>query len=393
MRFPRLVAVIAVATLTAAPAASGAVAAVGVAGVSNYSFLASVSCPSAMRCMAVGASTDATGGSRTLAERWDGTSWSIVATFNLGGPRANNHLWSVSCASATSCAAVGDTYGGAVPLAEQWNGAAWSLVRAPLPAGARRATLTSVSCPDPSNCIAVGSVNDNSGITPTTLVEAWNGSRWSVVPNPNPPGAIASGFWAVNCDATSSCTAVGNTAEGPGAETTLVEHGNGSAWAIVASPGVPGTETSLEAVACRSASACTATGAIYRSGSNSYTAAPLVERETNGAWRVIPAPSPTGTSYDQLGGVACVRARCIGVGSAESTTAISTLVESGTAHPWSITPSPNASGPLSAFAGISCPTDTHCIAVGDNDSGNGTRLPFSEESNGSVWTVLTTPNP
>jgi len=363
-------------------------------GTSRYTFLAGVSCTGKADCMAVGASTSATGGGRTLAERWNGTTWRIIPTFDLGGARSTNRLSSVSCVSPISCSAVGSAFGGRTPVAEQWNGAAWSLVRAPLPSGAGNGSLESVSCTTPSDCTAVGSINDNSGLPPANLIEHWNGLRWSVVPGPDPAGATVSNLWAVSCRAGAGCTAVGDSAAGPGTETTLVEHGVGSSWVVVPSPGVPGAQTSLQAVDCVSASRCTAGGYIYRTGPNGLTGSTLVEREVDGTWSTVSSPDPVGTSYDGFGGVSCVSAsRCLGAGSAQSPTGVATLVEQGTGSRWTIAPTADDSGPLNAFGGISCPSPTSCMAVGDHDPGDGTRLPLAEQWDGSTWVIVATPNP
>jgi len=61
----------------------------------------------------------------TLAEVWDGTSWSSRPTPNPKDPGTNGSVLSgVSCASATACMAVGHYYAG---LAEAWNGTSWSI--------------------------------------------------------------------------------------------------------------------------------------------------------------------------------------------------------------------------------------------------------------------------
>jgi hypothetical protein len=64
----------------------------------------------ASACSAVGQSGPATAGSVTLAEMWDGTSWSIQATPNVipaGMMLASSHLSSMSWTAATGCTAVG----------------------------------------------------------------------------------------------------------------------------------------------------------------------------------------------------------------------------------------------------------------------------------------------
>ena len=65
-------------------------------------------------------------GTRTLAEAWNGSSWSILWTPNVAS-QGQNVLSGVSCVSQSSCVAVGESYdnnlpGSGDPLVEAWNG-------------------------------------------------------------------------------------------------------------------------------------------------------------------------------------------------------------------------------------------------------------------------------
>src|SRR5665213_892968 len=94
--------------------------------------LRSISCTSATACTAVG-DYDSGSAYQTLVERWNGTTWSIVTSPNTGTTQ-DNVLYGVSCTSATACTAVGyDSLasGYAQTLAEQWNGTTWSIVTSP----------------------------------------------------------------------------------------------------------------------------------------------------------------------------------------------------------------------------------------------------------------------
>ena len=107
-----------------------------------YSWLTGAACTSPTSCVAVG-SYDLYGGppaynfiaSRTLAERWNGKIWSIVVT-----PNPTNHvrLNAVSCSGAASCVAVGQyaatQQGASKTLVERWDGKSWSIVASPNPA-------------------------------------------------------------------------------------------------------------------------------------------------------------------------------------------------------------------------------------------------------------------
>jgi hypothetical protein len=73
----------------------------------THSVLSSVSCPTSSACTAVGSYVNSSGSEVTLAEIWNGTSWSVQSTPNPSQATATA-LSSVSCISATLCTAVGD---------------------------------------------------------------------------------------------------------------------------------------------------------------------------------------------------------------------------------------------------------------------------------------------
>lgn len=79
----------------------------------------------------------------------------------------------MSCTSASACTAVGDYSNSAtrVTLAERWNGTTWSIQHTPNPP--QGGILNGVSCPSASACTAVGgSSNSTTGVT---LAEGWSG--------------------------------------------------------------------------------------------------------------------------------------------------------------------------------------------------------------------------
>jgi hypothetical protein len=219
--------------------------------------LSGVSCVSASACTAVGESGTGTGAS--LVERGNGTKWSIQHIPNPTGASSTD-LDAVSCVSASVCTAVGSyTKGNSysyMTLAERWNGTKWSIQQTPNPSGG--GALFGVSCASASACIAVGEYND--GHAEAMLAERWNGTKWSIQPTPNQTGASVIAVPGVSCASVRACTAVGETSEG-----TLAERWNGSKWSIQPTPTTGGADNYLEGVSCASASVCTAVG-NYESG-------------------------------------------------------------------------------------------------------------------------------
>jgi beta-xylosidase len=183
----------------------------------------------------------------TLVEQWNGTKWSIMSTPNPLGFEAS-YLNGVSCTGATACTAVGNSFTGTVfsPLVEQWNGTKWSIVSSAKPVGAATSYLVSVACTGATACWAVGYWSGGT-VADATLVEKWNGTKWTIVSSPNRPGLnFLSG---VACTGATACTAVGNSDHPP--ISTLVEQWNGTKWSIVSSPNPVGSSNSaLQGVSC-----------------------------------------------------------------------------------------------------------------------------------------------
>jgi hypothetical protein len=269
------------------------------------SFLFGVSCTAPTGCTATGYSTDTFGDQSTLAERWNGTSWTIQAT---PSPSGRDILFGVSCTSATACTAVGtsqNALGLEVTLAESWNGTNWAIQPTPNPKGATLSTLAGVSCRSTTPvCTAVGYVINSAG-NYVALAERWNGTSWRIQPTPNPSGAKSNTLDAVSCPAASNCTAVGDAANSAGAEITLAEHWNGTSWTIQPTPSPNGAKFSgLNGISCPSAAACTAPGTYVDSAGADKT---LAEYWDGVSWAIQPTPNPTGTR-SQVGGVSCASA-------------------------------------------------------------------------------------
>jgi hypothetical protein len=192
--------------------------------------LQAVSCSTASRCTAVGYHGDRFGDG-TLVESWDGRRWSAVPSPNAN-PANNNELLGVSCAGGRSCLAIGWYQrvfdGPELTLAETWNGTRWSIVASPSPGTPRFSdSLTGVSCTGPANCVSVGGQALQVGFA-KTLIETWDGRRWHPTRSPNPwPAQELSG---VACTSGSSCEAVGDAASPTDniPDKTLVETGNSS---------------------------------------------------------------------------------------------------------------------------------------------------------------------
>lgn len=241
--------------------------------------LRGVDCPSNNWCMAVGAAKlRNAGGFRTLAERWNGRSWSLLKTRNPGSGPFGSELITVACGSTRACVAVGDlvnTAGHSIALAEHWNGKGWTSQLPPLPAGALVSKLVGVSCSGPTSCEAVGYYVTSATSGYRGFADSWDGRSWKLQTFPAPAGAIQTLPIDVSCVAATDCTAVGEAINGHGTEVTLAAKLNGTVWEVQPTPKPRGASISLfNAASCTSRASCVAVGA---SGSSTRQL-PLAER-------------------------------------------------------------------------------------------------------------------
>jgi hypothetical protein len=347
--------------------------------------LLGVSCTAATSCIAVGDN-----GSASVAVRWNGVLWSTTLTADPSSAQVSA-LDAVSCASSTGCVAVGayiSSGGATLPLVQTWNGKAWTRQSPPIPAAAVETHLLGVSCTSPSACTASGQYVDRDGLS-FTLVEAWNGTAWTIVPSPTPDGALASLFRAASCTAASACIAVGTTVDIAGADVALAEQWDGTAWSIQSIPSPPNAaDTELRGVACSAPTSCIAVGHTTSQG-------PAVAELWNGtAWTLQTVPMPASAQFSALTAVSCtVAGPCTAVGvdtdSAGTGHALA-LAWSGTS--WSLESVASPTGARSSYlGGVSCSGTSACTAVGSYVDSTGVQRPLAERWDGTAWTVQATP--
>jgi hypothetical protein len=149
---------------------------------STQSALVGVSCTSTSACTAVGLYYPHGKPQRSLVETWNGKRWAIMSTpSKADGIQLNG----VSCRSRTACTAVGlyDSPHSQSSVAEAWNGRRWTIEATPNPsnAGPAGTRLNGDSCASPTSCVAVGSYYNHANDA-LTLAEALTGKRWSIKP-------------------------------------------------------------------------------------------------------------------------------------------------------------------------------------------------------------------
>jgi hypothetical protein len=354
---------------TAASALTRTTPAAAVAGT-----LTAVSCASASNCIAVGhRSATSTSGATTLAEKWNGTKWSVVTSANPSGS-TSAELLGVACTAAKSCMAVGEYFasGSGLPLAETWNGSKWSLVAAPAPSGSTGAGLEAIACTSATSCQGVGSSMDD------TLAENWNGTAWSIVSSPSPNPAKPNVLSGVSCASASLCWAVGYDFP-TNYSGSLTEKWNGKKWSVVSTPNSKSGE--LIGDDCASSTACLAVGI-----NNKLFA--IAQSWAGTKWVTAAPAKPKGTASSELNGVSCATtSACESVGNYYNSTVTATLGESWNGTKWAVQTMPSVSGSsYASLGGVSCVTSSDCWAAGTSfASSSGAASPLLEQWNGTSW--------
>ncbi len=284
-------------------------------------------------------------------------------------------LSGVTCPRATSCWAVGDQTASGVTrtLIEHWNGTKWSLKASPSVAGSADTFLSGVSCSARLNCWAVGGATLGS-TRQEPIAEHWNGRKWSLAVLPEPAGLAADGLAGVWCPGATRCWAAGSAARRVGAALRpLAEHWTGKKWSVVATR-ASGGFSDLGGVFCRRDTNCWAVGGGAVGG--------LAEHWNGRRWSVAATP-PTGGG---LSGVWCPGTDCFATGNSGYPTAIAELWNG---KKWSGTlTAPLPPGTLSALPAVSCATSINCFAVGVENVQT-----LIEHWRGSKWVQVKSPNP
>jgi PASTA domain/Divergent InlB B-repeat domain len=393
--------------------------------------VSSISCPSDGNCSAVGSYKDNAGNTEGLLLTETAGSWEVgveaVLPANANPTKPDAGLWSVSCASAGNCSAVG-TYNDdmgtssvldnteALLLTE--TAGRWSAgVEAALPADAspyRHVQWGSVSCSSAGNCTAAGEYDGVGGSFHGLLLTETDGS-WAPAVEPVPPVPNASTWLqSVSCASAGNCTAVGGYYFVPSGGGALLMTETDGSWA-------PGVEADLPAgaatltqsaelfsVSCASVGNCSAVGlydiqeVVTGRDQEEERAKGVLLTETAGSWAqgveaALPANAdgPDALDYASLSQVSCASAGdCSAVGHYYDSSRVSHgLLLSEAAGSWApgveaVVPTATDQG--SGLGSVSCTSAGNCSAVGYYSSGSSSGGLLVTETAGS-WAPAVEP--
>jgi hypothetical protein len=296
--------------------------------------------------------------------------WGTVPSPNAGF--APNKLSAVAVLSSTDVWAAG-SFGdllSPLPLVEHWDGTDWSVV--PNPPGIRDSELLGVAAVSANDVWFVGGYAN----TGDSLIMHWDGTRLSVVRNPNP--GTFNRLYAVTVVSATDIWAVGEFNSGFVSE-TLIEHWNGTRWRVVRSPTKSGDYTSLLGVTAVSASDIWAVG---DAGTRTFAV------HWDGArWRRVRTPSP--------GSIATLKAVSGAAGNdvwAVGDSSQGTLTAHWDGSVWSVVPSPDPGAFVNDLHGVEALAQDDVWAVGIFDVGGDWRT-LALHWDGATWSTAPSPSP
>jgi len=227
--------------------------------------------------------------------------WSEMPT-----PPGANSLYGVAAITHSEVWAVGSHYDGVDdrPLAENFDGIQWVTVNVATP-GPGSAYLRGVAGVSGTDVWAAGYWITTSGLS-KTLIEHYDGTSWAIVPSPNPPSS-ASYLGTVAAVATNDVWVAGHYLDNSGVYRTLVEHWDGTSWMIVSSPNAGNGPNALNGIAAASSNDIWAVG--YQSSAPGAASSTLVLHFDGTSWTIVLSPNPGGLTSSLAGVVAMADGR------------------------------------------------------------------------------------
>jgi len=284
-----------------------------------------------------------------------------------------------------------------------------SLTGAQPPSPGDDGELLSAAVLSPCNAWAVGSFRD--GDLRKTLIERWDGAKWTVVPSPS-PGTDASFLFSVRAVSPTSIWAVGEINNG-GHGSALIVHWNGATWVQQKVPALGNVNAELFGVRAVSGSEAWAVGDTF----TGTTQKSLVLHLTGGAWHEVSTPHLN--NDDRLAAVAATSARDVwAVGQASSrpqveairrpfagqpvlgpgrlapaaASSTQTLILHWNGKHWTHVPSPSPNN-ADTLLGVGASSPTSALAVGQERTAGGGVRTLALRWTGKAWTHVAAPSP
>lgn len=280
----------------------------------------------------------------------------------------------------------------------------WSIVSSPN-SGMPDNTLRGTAVVSANDVWAVGDATSNPPEPGQPLIEHWDGAAWTIVASP--PLSDVAGLDGVAANSSNDVWTVGEVAD-----QTLTEHWNGKNWQVVPSPSktVNGQPTSnvLTGVVALAPNDVWAVGYA----ATITVAETLILHWNGGTWNIVPSPSPgegNGYFYDQLLGVTAVRSIrssttptlapddvwAAGQGTTDGES--HNLIEHWSGDAWNVVASPHFPNTNDDFMqSVSAITANDIWAVGAFSIPNAEGSPLQTATlhwDGTSWSIVPSPSP
>jgi hypothetical protein len=292
----------------------------------------------------------------------------ITAVLTASGAPADNSgtsaLYAVEAFASDNVWAAGYAYEGnlSFPLVEHWDGTSWSII--PNPAGVLQSQMHGIAVVAPDDVWFVGQTWNTSD---QAYILHWDGESLQSIPPANPSLYVS--LWSVSAISANDVWAVGQSSNH-----TLTEHWDGSSWRVISSP--TGSYDFLEGVTALAANNVWAVG---------YTSdASEILHWDGRRWTL----SPSGTIGDYAGfrSISALAANDIwAIGFSEGT-----LTEHWDGTLWTRIPSPNPSPTGNSLYSVGAigPNDVWTVGQAYGSPNHTLALHFD----GAVWSQAVTPN-
>jgi hypothetical protein len=312
-----------------------------------------------------------------------GSIFKVVPTPN--GNKFNSSIFAASASSPTDIWAVGNS-------TMHFNGTKWTAFPAPLINGELTADLQGVVDISSTEAWAIGNVT--LGANPGQIIEKWNGTKWSLFPNPTLLPNSQGDLFAMTSTSATDIWAVGNLVQqviGGAVSYNLFEHWDGKSW----TPTFINDTEGFEGLTGVSADATNDAWAVGDAGSSTLA---IHWNGTN--WAAVATPENLGEGPNQLNAVVALapdNAWAVGYSTPglAGQSATLTLILHWDGTTWSIVPSPNVGPNTNRLLGITANSADDIYAFGSNFTadGSGNQMTLLLHWDGTSWTIVPSPNP
>jgi hypothetical protein len=274
-----------------------------------------------------------------------------------------------------------------------FNGTKWTAFPAPLINGELTADLQGVVDISPTEAWAVGNVTF--GATLGQIIERWNGTKWSLFPNPTLLPNSQGDLFAMTSTSATDIWAVGNLVQtfsnGGSTSYNLFEHWNGTSW----TPTFINDTEGFEGLTGVSEDATNDAWAVGDVGGST-----LAIHWNGTSWSHVATPGPLGDGPNQLNAVVALapdNAWAVGYSTPglAGQSATLTLILHWDGTTWSIVPSPNVGPNTNRLLGITANSADDIYAFGSffAADGSGHQMTLLLHWDGTSWTIVPSPNP